>query len=64
MLVSGCAQWWGSSDDGDVIDRTMLLKDNNNLKKILRNVGHPVTQVVEELHFKPKGRGFDSRLCH
>jgi len=26
--------------------------------------GHAVAQLVEELHYKPEGRGFDSRWCH
>jgi len=26
--------------------------------------GHAVTQLVEALRYKPKGRGFDSRWCH
>ena len=25
---------------------------------------HALTQLVEALRYKPKGRGFDSRLCH
>jgi hypothetical protein len=27
-------------------------------------VGHAVAQLVEALHYKPEGRGFDSRWCH
>jgi len=26
--------------------------------------GHTVGQLVEALHYTPKGRGFDSRCCH
>jgi hypothetical protein len=26
--------------------------------------GHAVAQLVEELRYKPEGRGIDSRLCH
>jgi len=26
--------------------------------------GHAVAQLVEALHYKPEGRGFDSRWCH
>jgi short-subunit dehydrogenase len=26
--------------------------------------GHAVAHLVEALHYKPEGRGFDSRLCH
>ena len=26
--------------------------------------GHVVVQLVEALHYKPKGHGFDSRWCH
>ena len=26
--------------------------------------GHAVVQLVEALHCKPEGRGFDSRCCH
>ena len=25
---------------------------------------HAVAQLVEALHYKPEGRGFDSRWCH
>jgi hypothetical protein len=25
---------------------------------------HVLAQLVEELRYKPKGRGFDSRWCH
>ena len=25
---------------------------------------HAVAQLVEPLHYKPEGRGFDSRWCH
>ena len=28
------------------------------------NRGHVVAQLVEALHYKPEGRGFDSRWCH
>jgi hypothetical protein len=31
---------------------------------ILRNGEHAVAQSVEALHYKPEGRGFDSRWCH
>jgi hypothetical protein len=55
-----CTVVGGSFDDGDVIDRTMLLKNNNILLKIFTNVGHPVTQLVEELHYMSEGRGFGS----
>jgi hypothetical protein len=27
-------------------------------------VGQTVAQLVEELRYKPEGRGFDSRWCH
>jgi hypothetical protein len=27
-------------------------------------LGHAVAQLVEELLYKPEGRGFDSRWCH
>jgi hypothetical protein len=27
-------------------------------------LGHAVAQLVEALHYKPKGREFDSRLCN
>jgi hypothetical protein len=34
------------------------------LKYILHTVcGYAVVQLVEALHYKPEGRGFDSRLC-
>jgi hypothetical protein len=26
--------------------------------------GHAVAQLVGALHYKPEGRGFDSRWCH
>jgi len=26
--------------------------------------GHAVAQLFEALHYKPEGRGFDSRWCH
>ena len=26
--------------------------------------GHAVAQLVEALHYKSEGRGFDSRWCH
>jgi hypothetical protein len=26
--------------------------------------GNAVAQLVEALHYKPEGRGFDSRWCH
>jgi hypothetical protein len=26
--------------------------------------GQVVAQLVEALHYKPEGRGFDSRWCH
>jgi hypothetical protein len=26
--------------------------------------GYAVAQLVEALHYKPEGRGFDSRWCH
>ena len=26
--------------------------------------GHAVAQLVEALHYKPEGRGFDFRWCH
>jgi hypothetical protein len=26
--------------------------------------GHAVAQLVEALHYKPEGHGFDSRSCH
>ena len=26
--------------------------------------GHAVAQLVEALHYKPEGRGYDSRWCH
>jgi len=26
--------------------------------------GHAAAQLVEALHYKPEGRGFDSRWCH
>jgi hypothetical protein len=26
--------------------------------------GHSVVQLAEALRYKPKGRGFDSRLCN
>jgi len=25
--------------------------------------GHEMAQLVEAMHYKPEGRGFDSRLC-
>ena len=28
------------------------------------NVGYAVAQLVGALHYKPEGRGFDSRCCH
>ena len=28
------------------------------------NVGHAVAHLVGALHYKPEGRGFDSRCCH
>jgi len=35
---------------------------------LLRNLhgitGHAVAQLVEALHYKSEGRGFDSRWCH
>jgi hypothetical protein len=30
----------------------------------LQQWGHAVTQLVEKLHFKPEGHGFNSRWCH
>jgi len=27
-------------------------------------LGHALTHLVEALHYKPEGRGFDSRWCH
>ena len=27
-------------------------------------LGHAVAQLVEELRYKPEGRGSDSRWCH
>jgi hypothetical protein len=29
-----------------------------------KHVGAAVTQLVEALHYKPEGRGFDSQWCH
>ena len=34
-----------------------------NLEALDRKVGHAVAQLVEALHNKPEGRGFDSRWC-
>ena len=31
---------------------------------VLLNLGQAVAQLVEALHYKSEGRGFDSRLCH
>ena len=28
------------------------------------DLGHAVAQLVDTLHYKPEGRGFDSRRCH
>ena len=32
--------------------------------KLSLYVGHVVAQLAEALHYKPKGRGFESRWCH
>jgi hypothetical protein len=32
-------------------------------KALLSDLGHAVAQLVEALHYKPEGRGFDSQLC-
>jgi len=31
---------------------------------IFINMGRPVGLLVDELRYKPEGRGFDSRYCH
>ena len=37
----------------------------NYLSSLLLDVsGHAVAQLVEALHYKPEGCGFDSRWCH
>jgi len=61
---SFCEQWWGSIDDGDVIDRSVLPKNYNIyniLLKMFINLEHAVAQLVLALSYKPEGRGFDSR---
>jgi hypothetical protein len=30
----------------------------------ISTLSHAVAQLVEALHYKPAGRGFDSPLCH
>ena len=32
-------------------------------RKEVKAFGHAVDQLVEAPHYKPEGRGFDSRLC-
>jgi hypothetical protein len=32
-------------------------------KALLSHLGHAVAQLVEALHYKPDGHGFDSRWC-
>jgi hypothetical protein len=34
------------------------------IKLLLTSRGHAVAQLVEALHYKTEGRGFDSRWCH
>jgi len=46
---------------GFVVDRVMLV---HVFVQLLLLLGHRVVQLVEALHYKPEGRGFDSRWCH
>jgi hypothetical protein len=39
--------------------------NNAPYNKIVHNIyRHAVAQLVEALHYKSEGRGFDSQLCH
>jgi hypothetical protein len=40
------------------------LDDNLYVTWIYASGGHPVAQLLEALHYKLEGRGFDSRCCH
>jgi len=34
------------------------------IASITQSMGYMVVQLVEALHYKPEGRGFDSQRCH
>ena len=36
---------------------------HDNFEGVENEVGHTAAQLVEALHYKPEGRGFDSRCC-
>jgi len=38
--------------------------NKHNITGLQNITGHAVAQLVEALHYKPEGRGFDSRWCH
>jgi hypothetical protein len=40
------------------------IHEKNNTPSYIVVQGHAVAQLVETLHYKPEGRGFDSRWCH
>ena len=46
---------------GLVVDRVMLV---HVFVRLLWLLGHSVVQLVEALHYKPEGHGFDSCWCH
>ena len=35
-----------------------------NSQSNVYQMGHAVAQLVEALHYKPEGHGFDSQWCH
>jgi hypothetical protein len=57
-----------------IIFENKIFKCENKIKDSVRMamqclfistiVQSTVAQLVEALHYKPEGRGFDSRLCH
>jgi hypothetical protein len=48
----------------DMFTIQKLLRDNELFIAGGIQMGHAVAHLVQTLHYKPAGRGFDSLLCH
>jgi hypothetical protein len=48
------------------VNTAFVNRTGNSITQALKNRrwGHMVAHLVEELRYKPEGRGFDSQWCH
>jgi hypothetical protein len=60
----GIRGWAGSRTDVDISEKINVRELNHDFLVVQSLSGAAVAQLVEALHYKPEGHGFDSRWCH